>query len=62
MDSFEELIEQLKTTGLNEEQIASVLNVTLEWLYAEYPVMAAVVDIWLKANGFESKQEVLPEN
>ena len=57
MNSLEELIEQLKATGLNEEQVTSVLNVTLEWIYEEYPVMAAVVDIWLKSNGFESKQE-----
>jgi hypothetical protein len=57
MNSLEELIEQLKTTGLNEDQIGSVLNTTLDWLYEEYPVMAAVVDIWLKANGFETKQE-----
>ena len=57
MNSLEELKEQLKVTGLNEEQVTSVLNVTLEWIYQEYPVMAAVVDIWLKSNGFESKQE-----
>ena len=58
MNSLEELIDQLKAAGLNEEQVASVLNVILEWIYEEYPVMAAVVDIWLKSNGFESKQEV----
>lgn len=57
MNSVEELSEQLKETGLNEVQVQSVLNVTVEWLYAEYPVMAAVVDIWLKSNGFETKKE-----
>jgi hypothetical protein len=58
MNSLEELIEHLKSTGLSEEQVESVLHTTLEWLYLEYPVMAAVVDIWLKANGFESKEQV----
>ena len=57
MNSLEELIDQLKTTGLSEEQVQTVVNATVEWLYTEYPVMAAVVDIWLKANGFETKQE-----
>ena len=55
MNSLEELIQQLKTNGLNDEQVTSILNLTLDWLYNEYPVMAAVVDIWLKSNGFEHK-------
>ena len=56
MNTLEELIEQLKATGLNDEQVISVLNITLEWIYDEYPIMAAVVDIWLKSNGFETKE------
>jgi len=58
MNSLEELKEQLKAIGLSEDQSDSVLNVTVEWLYSEYPVMAAVVDIWLKSNGFETKEQV----
>lgn len=58
MNALEELKEQLKSDGLAEEQVESVLNTTVEWLYSEYPVMAAVVDIWLKANGFESNVQV----
>ena len=58
MNSLEELVEQLKATGLNDEQVISVLNITLEWIYEEYPIMAAVVDIWLKSNGFEKKEQV----
>ena len=58
MNSLEELKEQLKANSLSEEQVESVFNATVEWLYSEYPVMAAVVDIWLKSNGFERKQQV----
>jgi hypothetical protein len=54
MNPLEELYSELKVEGLNKEQSKLVLKVIIEWMYEEYPVMAAVSDIWLKTNGFEN--------
>ena len=56
MNPLEELYNELNGEGMNKEQSQLVLKIILEWLYEEYPVMAAVSDIWLKTNGFENKE------
>jgi len=57
MNPLEELYTKLNAEGLDKEQSQHVLKIIMEWMYEEYPVMAAVSDIWLKSNGLENKEE-----
>ena len=57
MNPLDQLYNKLNAEGISKEQSEIAVKVIIQWMYEQYPIMAAVSDIWLKTNGFENKDQ-----
>jgi hypothetical protein len=51
MNELDLLLKQIRETGITDTQAKKSLQIISLWINEEYPIMGAIVEIWLKEKG-----------
>ena len=52
MNELDDLLIKFSECGITDMQSRACINIIVDWINEEYPVMGAIVYVWLKKNGY----------